>query len=77
MSKRIQSRVFAFGGVTFPIELSARTLVLKTTRFVSIIIVGFDPIVAEVGDIVVGGLNASYFMKAALWLKTRSDFNGR
>jgi hypothetical protein len=77
MSKRIQSRVFAFGEVTFPTELSAGTLILKITRFVSIIVVGFDPIVVEVRDIVVGGLNASYFVKATLWLKTHSDFNGR
>jgi hypothetical protein len=77
MSKRIQYGIFAFDEVTFPFELSARTLILKFTKFASIIVVGFDPIVVEVGDIFVGGVNAGYFVKTTLWLKTLLDFNGR
>jgi hypothetical protein len=77
MSKRIQYGVFEFDEVTFPIEPNVGTLVLKIMKFANIIVVGFDPTLVEVGDIVVGVLNANYFMKTALWLKTCSDFNGR
>jgi hypothetical protein len=77
MNRRIQSGVFAFDEMTFPTEPSAGILVLKITRFASIIVVGFHPAVVEVRDIVVGVLNASYFVKVALWLKTCLNFNGR
>jgi len=63
--------------VTFPTELGRRTLILKIIGFATIIIVGFDLAIAEVGDIVVGMVQARFFMKAALWLKTQSDPNGR
>lgn len=47
-------------------------------RFVSIIIiVGFDPIVAKVGDVVVGVIHVGLFVKVVLWLKTRLKFDGR
>jgi hypothetical protein len=47
-------------------------------RFVSIIIiVGFDLIVAIVGDIVVGVIHVGFFVKVACWLKTKSKFDGR
>jgi hypothetical protein len=55
--------------VTFPNELRARTLVLR--------IIGFDLVVVEVGNIAIGLLHVGFFMKVALWLKTRCDFNGR
>jgi hypothetical protein len=46
-------------------------------RFANIIVVGFGPIVVNVGDIHVGMLNAGYFVKASLWLKTCLNSNGR
>jgi hypothetical protein len=77
MSRRIQSRFFAFDEMTFPTKLSTRTLVIKITRFANIIIVGFDLAISEVGDIAIGVLNVGYFVKAALWLKTHSNSNGK
>jgi hypothetical protein len=77
MSRRIQSRFFAFDEMTFPTKLSTRTLVIKITRFANIIIVGFDLAISEVGYIAIGVLNVGYFVKAALWLKTHSDSNGK
>jgi len=77
MSRRIQSRFFAFDEIIFPTKLSTRTLVIKITRFANIIIVGFDLAVFEVGDILIGVLNVGYFVKATLLLKTHSDSNGK
>jgi hypothetical protein len=54
MSKRIQSRVFAFDEVEFLAKPGTRTIVLKVIRFAIIIIVKFDPTTEEVGDIAIG-----------------------
>jgi hypothetical protein len=56
--------------VTFPNELRARTLVLKIIGFATIVIMGFDLVVAEVGDIAIGLLHVGFFMKVVLWFKT-------
>ncbi len=56
--------------MTFPIELGTRTLILNIIGFATIVIVGFDPTIAKVKDIVVGMVQARFFMKIALWLKT-------
>lgn len=77
MSRKIQSRFFVFDETTFPAKLNTETLVLKIIGFANIIIVGFDLAVFKVGDIAIGVLNLSYFVKATLWLKTHSDSNGR
>ncbi len=63
--------------MTFPTELGRRTLILQIFGFATIIIVGFDLAIAELGDIVVGMVQVGFFMKAVLWLKTQSDPNGR
>ncbi len=47
-------------------ELGTRTIILRVTRFASIIIIGFDPTIAEVDDIKIGVIHASFFMKAIL-----------
>jgi hypothetical protein len=52
------------------------TIILKVTRFANIIIVGFDPITAEVGDIAMGVVHVGLFMKVVFWLKTNSNVNG-
>jgi hypothetical protein len=75
MSRRIQSRFFAFDKVTFLAKPSMGTLVLRITGFANIIIVGFDLAVSEVGDATVGVLNVGYFVKADLWLKPHLDSN--
>jgi hypothetical protein len=75
MSKRIQFGVSTFDEVEFPMKPG--TIILKVTGFASIIIVGFDPTTVEVNDIIVGVIHASFFMETTIWLKTRSDLNGR
>ncbi len=47
-------------------ELGTRTITLRVIGFASIIIVGFDPANAEVDDITIGVIHASFFMKATL-----------
>jgi hypothetical protein len=49
---------------------------LKATRFASIIIVGFNPTIVKINDIVVGVIQVGSFMKATIWLKTCLDVNG-
>ncbi len=60
----------------FPIDLGTRTIILKATRFASIIIVGFNPTIVKINDIVVGVIQVGSFMKATIWLKTCLDVNG-
>jgi len=56
------------------VEVATLTII----RFVSIIIiVGFDTIVAKVGDVVVGVIHVGFFMKVVLWLKTGLKFDGK
>ncbi len=38
----------------FPIELGTITLILKIIGFATIVIIGFDPTIAKIKDIVVG-----------------------
>ncbi len=52
-------------------------MILKVTRFASIIIVGFDPAIVEIDDIVVGVIHIGFFMKTTLWLMTCLDVNGQ
>jgi hypothetical protein len=63
--------------VDFQVDLGTRTIILKVTRFASIIIARFDPTIVEIDDIAIGVIQASFFMKATLWLKTCLDFNER
>jgi hypothetical protein len=76
MSRRIQSKVFAFDEVKFLTKLGTRTIILKVTRFISIVIVGFDPTIVEINDTAIGVINVGFFMRATLWLKTCSNVNG-
>lgn len=68
MSKQIQSGISTFNEMTFPTKLGTRTLILKIIGFATIVIIGFDPAITEVRDIVVGMVKARFFMKATLGL---------
>jgi hypothetical protein len=57
-------------------EPGIRTIILKVTRFESIIIVGFDPPIIDVNDITIRVIHVGLFMKIILWLKTHLDLNG-
>jgi hypothetical protein len=61
----------------FPRELNARTLVICITKFTYVIIIGFDPSVAKVGNLAIGITQLRFFMKVTLWIKTRLGIDGR
>jgi len=46
-------------------------------RHTSVIIIRFDPSIVEVGDLVVGVVQSRFFMKIALWIKTKPRIDGR
>jgi hypothetical protein len=52
MNKQIQLGVSTFDEMNFPIELNTITLILRINGFATIFIVGFDPTIAKVGDVV-------------------------
>jgi hypothetical protein len=61
MDRRIQSRVSTFDDVEFPATLRIGTIILKVTRFASIIIIGFDPAIIKINDIVAKIIQAVFF----------------
>jgi hypothetical protein len=46
-------------------------VILRITSFVAIIIVGFDPIIDEVGDLVISMRHLGFCIQVVMWLKTR------
>ncbi len=48
------------------------SFILKITRFALVIIVGFDLVIGEVENIALKVMHAEFFMKVALWMKTKS-----
>jgi hypothetical protein len=42
-----------------------------------VIIIGFDPCAAKVGDLAIGVMYYGFFMKATIWIKTREKVDGR
>jgi len=78
MSQRIQSRISIFDECNFPREPMIGVVILRVTRCRNIKIIGFDPIVVEVGSIVVSYMRHSKFQtQVAMWLKTRTSFGGQ
>jgi hypothetical protein len=76
MNKRIQYGVFAFDEVEFIVKPCRGTIILRITRFASIMIVRFDLATAKINDIAIGVIHVGFFMKATLWLKIYSNLNG-
>jgi hypothetical protein len=52
MSRIIQFEVFALYELEFPVKQSTRIIVIRAIGFANIIIIGFDPTIVEVKDIV-------------------------
>jgi hypothetical protein len=44
----------SFDEITFPREPSVGIVVIQITKFTLVLIIGFDPSIAKVGDLVVG-----------------------
>jgi hypothetical protein len=57
--------------ITFPKEPNVGSVIVRITGFTSLIIIGFDLHVAEVGDLAIGIMHSRFFMKATIWIKTR------
>jgi hypothetical protein len=51
-------------------------VILRITSFTDLSIVGFDPIVVEVGDLVVSMQYSRFCTQVAVWLKTRVQSSG-
>jgi len=51
-------------------------VILRITSFATIIVVGFDPIVPEVGDLVVSMRHLGSCIQVVMWLKIRVQSNG-
>jgi hypothetical protein len=54
MSFRNRNGILSFDEITFPKELNVGIVVIQITKFTLVIIIGFDPSIAKVGDLVVG-----------------------
>ncbi len=57
--------------VAFPKEPNVGFVIVKITRFASMIIIGFDPHAAKVGDLAINIIHSKVFMKVVIWIKIR------
>ncbi len=53
-SFRNRNGILSFDEITFPREPSVGIVVIQITKFTLVLIIGFDPSIAKVGDLVVG-----------------------
>lgn len=51
-------------------------VILIIRGFVAIKIINFDPIVVEVGDVVVNMRHSGFHTHVTIWLKTTTQFDG-
>ncbi len=49
---------------------------MKTNGFASAIIIGFDPHVSEIGDLVIRVMHSRFFMKVTIWIKIKERLDG-
>lgn len=57
--------------VAFSKEPNVGFVIVKITRFASMIIIGFDPHAAEVGHLAINIIHSRVFMKVVIWIKIR------
>ncbi len=69
--------ILSFDEISFPMEPNVGTMVIQIIGFTLEIIIGFDPSIVEVGDLVVGVAQSRFFMKVALWIKTKPWIDGK
>jgi hypothetical protein len=65
-----------FDETNFPRELVIGVLIPKFIGFTIIKIIGFDPIVAEVGNVAIHTKDSRFYTHVVVWLKTRTQSNG-
>jgi hypothetical protein len=63
--------------VTFTREPNVGLVIIKITRSTSITIIGFDLHSDVVGDLAIRVMHFGFFMKVAIWIKTKERANGR
>lgn len=51
-------------------------IILRITSLAAVNIVGLDPIIAEVGDLVMNMQHSRFCTQVTVWLKTRVQSNG-
>lgn len=76
VNQKIQLDIFVFNEVNFPKWLMVGVVILRVTSFVAIKIVGFNLVVAEVGDLAVSIWHLGFCIQVVVWLKTRAQFDG-
>jgi hypothetical protein len=69
--------VLSIDDVAFAREPNVGLVIIKITRFASIIITGFGLHSIVVGDLVIKIMHFRFLMKATIWIKTRERANGR
>jgi hypothetical protein len=67
----------SFGEIAFSKEHNVGSVIIKIIEFASIVMVGFDPRIVEVGDLVIKVMHAGFFIKTMIWIKAREGANGR
>ncbi len=63
--------------VAFARGLDVGSMIIKIIGFAFVIIIGFDLHVVEVGDLAIGVMYSRFFMKVAIWIKTKERVDGR
>jgi hypothetical protein len=57
-------------------ELMTGAMIFIIRGFVAIEIINFDPIVVEVGDVVVNMRHSGFHTHVIIWVKMRTQFDG-
>ncbi len=70
--------ILCLDDVAFARGPNVGSVIIKIIGFAFVmIIIGFDPHVAKVGDLAIRVMYSGFFMKAAIWIKTREKIDGR
>jgi hypothetical protein len=69
--------VLSLDNVAFSREPNVGFVIVRITRFASMIIVGFDPHVIEVGDLAINIIHSGLLMKETIWIKIREGVDGK
>jgi riboflavin transporter FmnP len=69
--------VLSLNDVAFAMEPNVGFVIVRITRFASMIIVGFDPHATKVGDLAINIIHSWFFMKATIWIKIREGVDGK
>jgi hypothetical protein len=77
MNSREKMGVSSLDDVAFAKGPNVAFVIINIIGFAFVIIIGFDPCAAKVGDLAIGVMYYGFFMKATIWIKTREKVDGR